>query len=160
MKNGTYFCGGSTRSRLYIGMNFLSLSCRMFRRLGANTSLPILWNSSIAFVSIPKMQVPITSVVNFAASSRQSMTRSLPTLLSRYSSKWCVHFTTRGNISRSFPDVNIDESLFLSGRHRSASKKNRCADSGSTCEFDEISLVGVLTVQLKLIPLFSLVFHL
>ena len=117
------------------GANCLQASRVSCRKLSVSTCLPIFRNSlsssSSAFILIPNAQLPITSVVNFAATSRHSTGSPLSATLSRNFSKFPAHSTMRGNISLSLPDVNIGDSFCLSGFHLSDSKKNRCCVSGS-----------------------------
>lgn len=85
----------------------------------------------MAFMSTPKAQLPITSVVNLAASSRTSMQLFVDTNDSKYFSRVLEHSTIRENMSFSLPDVKVGDSLVLSGRHLSTSKENKCWESGS-----------------------------
>ena len=117
------------------GKNTLQVFPIINFKLGEKIFLPILRNSLSSskreFVLIPKAQLPITSVVNFAAKSRHSTISFFFITSSKYFSKFPALSTIRENISFSFPDVNIGESFIRIGRHLSASNKKRCCVNGS-----------------------------
>ena len=108
-------------------------SCSPIRR----NSLP---SGEREFMHTPNAQLPITSVVNFAAMSRQSTGSPLFLTFSTNSSKFFAQSSIRGNISFNLPDVNTGESFILNGRHVLDSNAKRVWNIGSTFKLNYLSL--------------------
>lgn len=130
------FSGMMNQSALYNRGNvFRKMFLKYVVQFWSKICFPILRNSlssfDSAFMSMPKAQLPITSVVNLAANSWHSTGSFFSASFSRHCSKFLADSHIKENISFSLPEVNTGESLVRNGRHLVASTLKRFDPSWS-----------------------------